>query len=76
MRWKAAAKLFDCTDASPPVMSAISCIDSIEFVLAACVTVVDVGFEYSADMSVPPTRPAAWIVYIVMSFAFAVLATD
>src|SRR6185436_20732709 len=72
----ASAKLFVCTDATPPVMSAMIRIDSVVFDDAACDTVFDTGCAYSADISEPPVRPAAWMVYMVMPFAFAVFATD
>ena len=36
--------------------------DSVVFVAAAWDTMADVGRAFSADMSEPPARPAAWMV--------------
>ena len=59
MRCEGGLKLFVCTEARPPVISAMSCIDSVVFDAAACDTDVEIGCAFSADISVPPVRPAA-----------------
>ena len=59
MRAKAEAKLFVFTDAWPPVMSAISCTDSVVFVENECATLIGVGAWCSALNSSPPVILAA-----------------
>ena len=42
-----------------PVISAISCIESVVFMIAVCETLNDVGRAFSALLSLSPDRPAA-----------------
>src|SRR6266516_6447443 len=72
---KAWPKLLVLIDASPPVISAMSCNDSVELLSAACVTVYGVERSISADMlSLAAPRPPAWMAYMVRLLALAVLA--